>query len=367
MVESGHVKTGVIDGELSRVLLSNADKTEQQNRPAAESLTAVRQAGGFALRSPVVHGGAWATPETVAAWLTELGRACPSTAWIVGTCVTAKTVAANVLGDSAAAKELFADPDVLACGSGLPTGRGVRRADGVLVNGRWANVSGCEDAMWAGLAIMVDGAYTFAFIPVADLTVEQTWHMAGMRGTGSHTLVAEDLLVPARFVAPTDPFTPSDLLLFALTVVGPVVGAARGALDLTNAMFASDRKPARTAYSRMGDSPGARQWLAEATYLVERAELAMLDVSRAHLAADDPTSRDPLLHLALAEAGRDCRAAVDRMLDLHGASGFGTANPLQRYWRDVAVGSRHPHFNPYLAYENLGTTLTTGGQRPPTS
>ena len=45
------------------------------------------------------------------------------------------------------------------------------------------------------------------------------------------------------------------------------------------------------------------------------------------------------------------------MLDLHGASGFDVSNPLQRFWRDVTVGSRYPHLTPYLAVENLGTAL----------
>jgi hypothetical protein len=61
--------------------------------------------------------------------------------------------------------------------------------------------------------------------------------------------------------------------------------------------------------------------------------------------------------MALADAGQDCRAAVEWMLDLHGASGFDMSNVLQRFWRDVAVGSRQPHLNPYLAVENLGTAL----------
>ncbi|MFD9700395.1 acyl-CoA dehydrogenase family protein [Lentzea sp. NPDC059081] len=142
-----------------------------------------------------------------------------------------------------------------------------------------------------------------------------------------------------------------------MTVLGPVLGAAQGALDAVNAMFASDRKPFMTAYTRMGESPGARHWLAEATYLVQRAETTMLAVAREaderELSAED----GPRLHRALADAGRDCRAAVDLMLDLHGSSGFHTSNPLQRFWRDVAVGSRHPHLNPYLAVENFGAAL----------
>lgn len=65
----------------------------------------------------------------------------------------------------------------------------------------------------------------------------------------------------------------------------------------------------------------------------------------------------PRLHRDLADSAADCRTAVERMLDLHGPSGFSTANPLQRFWRDVAVGSRHPHLNPYLAAERYGSAL----------
>jgi alkylation response protein AidB-like acyl-CoA dehydrogenase len=178
-----------------------------------------------------------------------------------------------------------------------------------------------------------------------------------MRATGSHTLVAEDVLVPAERVAVADGFSAADRLLYAMTVLGPVVGAARGALDAIYAMFASDRAPFMTKYSRMGESPGARHWLAEATHLVDRAENTMLTVARAADSGDVSNADDRRLHMCLADAARDCRAAVERMLDLHGASGFATANVLQRFWRDVAVGSRHPHLNPYLAVEALGATL----------
>ncbi|MEU6323018.1 hypothetical protein [Streptomyces sp. NPDC047009] len=63
--------------------------------------------------------------------------------------------------------------------------------------------------------------------------------------------------------------------------------------------------------------------------------------------------------MSLTGAARDCREAVERLLDLHGASGFRTTNALQRYWRDVAAGSRHPLLNPYLATEDLGTALVS--------
>ncbi|MFD4640194.1 acyl-CoA dehydrogenase family protein [Lentzea sp. NPDC058436] len=341
---------------INEVLRAHAAAVEQNERPAPEGLAALRENGVFALRTPEAYGGAWADAETIARELTGLGRACPSTAWVAGTCVTSK----NLAGRAFVAEEkpeFFADPDALFCGSGVPGGRGERVAEGVRVTGRWANVSGCEDADWALVAVMADGAFSFALVPTADLAVERTWTMAGMRGTGSHTLVADGVLVPAGRIVAAAPFALNDMMLFAMTVLGPVVGAAQGALDVVTAMFASDRKPFMTSYSRMGESPGARHWLADASYLVQRAETTMLAVAREASAGELSPVDGPRLRRALADAGRDCRAAVDLMLDLHGASGFDVSNPLQRFWRDVAVGSRHPHLNPYLAVENLGTAL----------
>ena len=70
----------------------------------------------------------------------------------------------------------------------------------------------------------------------------------------------------------------------------------------------------------------------------------------------DERGRRPL-QLELCRAARECRLALDLMLDLHGASGFQMSNPLQLLWRDVAVGSRHPPLTGYLAVENYGRLL----------
>lgn len=344
------------DDETTRTLLGCADKADQHSRIAAEAVEALRRDGAFALRTPEEHGGTWAGAPEIARRLARLGRACPSAAWIAGTCATAKTLLAGNFAGSVP-DEAFADPDALACGSGVPAARGERTAGGVRVTGRWPNVSGCEDASWAGLALMVDDTYSWAFIPVSELTVERTWQTAGMRGTGSHTLAADGLEVPGRRVTPGGLPGGAERLLYAITVLAPVVGAARAALDVTNAMFASDRKPFMTSYTRMGESPGARHWLAEADHLAGRAERTLAAVAAASERTGLAGPGLARLSLDLAGAARDCRAAAERMLDLNGAGGFSTAHPLQRHWRDIAVGSRHPHLSPYLAVERLGEGL----------
>jgi hypothetical protein len=266
MVGSTTVIDDLTADETGAVLRANADKTEQAGRPAAESLDALRGGGFLALRTPREYGGAWAGVEAVARRLTDLGRACPSSAWVTGTCLTAKNIAVACRMRS---RDPFGDPDALCCGSGIPAGRGEPGPDGVRISGRWPIVSGCEDAAWAVLGLMVEGVFSFAVIPVTDLVIEQTWYVAGMRGTGSHTVVAQDVLVPAERVAPAPPFTTADLMLYSMTVLGPVVGATLGALDAVRAMFASDRKPLTTrtrgwASPRVPDSGWRRRrgWFA---------------------------------------------------------------------------------------------------------
>lgn len=337
----------------TELVAAQAADGETRDRLTPETIAALRAEGDFALAVPVAHGGRGASTETILRRLIALGRRDASAAWVVGVGVVSKTLAARMATETTQ-KELFSDPDALICGSGRPD---CGQADGGTISGAWPNVSGCEDATWAGLAVMVDGVPHFAHVPLADLRVEKTWRVAGMRATGSHTVVAERLGIPDGRLVPFRPFRLNDVLLFGLTVLGPVIGGARGALDATQAMFGTGRKPFMTAYTSMGESPGARHWLAEAAHLIERAERTALAVAAASDGDEVPPSDLARWHMEEASAARDCRAAVDMLLDLHGAGGFGVGNPVQRFWRDVAVGSRHPHLNPYLAVENYGKAL----------
>ncbi|GAB7038155.1 MULTISPECIES: acyl-CoA dehydrogenase family protein [Catenuloplanes] len=338
-------------------IAAQAADSEARDRLTQEAIGALRANGDFALAVPAEYGGQEASAETLLGRLIEIGREDPSAAWVTGVSATSKTLAKRMSSETMR-KELFADPDAIFCGSGRPDcGTGTRDGDTVTITGAWPNVSGCEDAAWVGVTLMIDGVPHFAHVRRADVRIDRTWRVAGMRATGSHTVVADAVVVPDGQVFPFRPFAVNDMLFFGLCVLGPVIGGARGALDTVRAMFASGRKPFMTGYASMGESPGARHWLADATHLIERAERTALEVAAASDGPEVEHADLPRLHMAEASAARDCRAAVDLLLDLHGASGFGTANPLQRFWRDVAVGSRHPHLNPYLAVENLGKAL----------
>ena len=82
---------------------------------------------------------------------------------------------------------------------------------GYRLSGRWPFASGCTHATWYKAAARVEGAggdessgrgarpeiRTFLF-PASANYVEDTWHVSGLRGTGSHTIAVAEVFVPSR-------------------------------------------------------------------------------------------------------------------------------------------------------------------------
>jgi alkylation response protein AidB-like acyl-CoA dehydrogenase len=347
-------------------LSANAAHTERDMRPAPDSVTAVRDAGLFALTVPHEAGGHDADLHTLIEVLAELGRGCPSTAWVVGLNASSKTMIPSMLSAKARAAFL-ADPHVVVCASAVPRGgHGERVPGGLRISGGWAMASGSELATWAMIMVPVaDGASSVTFpvlVPVSELTIHQTWKAAGLAGTSSHTLVAENLFVPDDFItlANSPNSKPSQKQFFAagLVALAPMIGAVRGAQDVVAAAIAGNRAPYATTYARVADSPLGRFWFTEATRRTATA------LRRALLVADTlealrpgeamPVADRSELRMELSTAARECREAMELLLDLHGASGFSHESPLQRFWRDVAVGTRHPFFTPYITAEDHG-------------
>jgi alkylation response protein AidB-like acyl-CoA dehydrogenase len=328
----------VIDEATIQILADNAALTETQRRPAAASLDAVRHAGGFS-----GYNGSIADLTHAIAGLT---RGCPSTAWIVATSSTMKMLVEGVA--EPVRSKLLADPGAIFAGSIMPTGRAVPVAEGLRVSGRYPNASGCEDAAWMGFGVLVEQPAgqppqpMTAYIERAKVVIEDTWHVTGMRGTGSHTVLVEDVLVPLDHLGPPANPQSTDFTKYALTVLATIVGCARGALDRTDVLLASGKKVFLTS-TPLAESPAAQAWLTEAARLVEKAETTMAGILHA---VDEP----PATHSdQLTAAVTDSLVALDKILDLHGLGGFAESNPVQRFWRDAMVGSRHPLVNRFFA------------------
>jgi alkylation response protein AidB-like acyl-CoA dehydrogenase len=263
-----------------------------------------------------------------------------------------------------------------------PTAESVRVEGGWRVTGRWYYNSGSWHASWAVLGIPITNEagevvdQGLALIPVSDMTVEDTWFVAGMKSSGSNCLVAEDVFVPEHRLLLVPPaiegtygsehteetfYRAAFVPVLALVLVGPQLGMGRAALALVTEKAA--KKPiSYTFFEAQRDSVAFQLQIAEAAMLIDTAHL------HAYRAADDidnAASRGEYPdYLARARVRADTgyvaekiTRAIDLLLSAHGAGSFAEVNPLQRIWRDSATAARHAVVLPVVGYEVYGKAL----------
>ena len=350
---------------LRPLLEQNADAADSLRRLPDNSVAALREAGLCRLMVPKRFGGFETSIHTYIEVMAELGRGCGSTSW-VASLINVCAWLAGLFPDRAQQDVWGSNPDAWVAGSLAPHGDAKPVDGGWRVSGRWMWASGCMHAQWAACGIHMndDKGETINFglslMPMTDLTIEDTWHMAGMKGTGSNTIVARDVFVPEhRFLPYPAAFagtyrtehteeTVYRVALVPVTIlilVGSQLGMARAALD-----HVVSKAPARgithTNMARQSESAGFQILLAEAAMKIETATLHALR------AADDldgyaAARRHPDL-IARARVRADtalvakyCREAVEILVSAHGTSSMADSNRLQRLWRDIHVASRH--------------------------
>ncbi|MEU6841647.1 acyl-CoA dehydrogenase family protein [Streptomyces sp. NPDC046716] len=364
------------------LLRENAARTEADRKVTEENIAALTEAGLFRLTVPHRFGGHEANFRTFLEVTSELARGCGSTAW-VATLINVCNWMVGLYPERVQEEVWGETPDARVCGVLAPSATSRSVEGGFVVTGRWGFASGSLHAQWASVGIPVVDAtgrqvdQGAALIPMADLTVEDTWHVAGMRGTGSNTLVADDVFVPEyRVLSVTrgvqgdygterkdEPLYRSALVpVLALVLAGPQVGLAQAGMDVVSASLAKGKGISYTFYERASEAPSTQIQVAEAAQLIDTARLHLLR------AADDidgwaargeqmPFGTRARVRMDTGYVARRSREALDLLLSVQGAGSFAEANPLQRIWRDQETGSRHAVINPAIAGELYGRAL----------
>lgn len=368
--------------ELVPLLRDNATRTEADRRVAEENIKALSDAGLFRLTVPGRFGGHETDFRTFLEVSSELARGCGSTAWVT-TLVNVCNWMVGLYPEQAQQEVWGENPDARVCGVLAPSATSRAVDGGLVVTGRWGFASGSLHSQWATLGIPVvdtSGQQTdqgAALIPMSDLTIEDTWYVAGMRGTGSNTLVADEVFVPAHRILSVSqgvqgayPTELKDEVLYrsalvpvlALVLAGPQVGLAQAGMDLVKASLAKGKGISYTFYERASEAPSTQIQLAEAAQLIDTARLHLM---RAADDIDSWAARDEYMpfetrarvRMDTGYSARRSREALDLLLSIQGAGSFAEANPLQRIWRDQETGSRHAVINPAIAGELYGRAL----------
>ena len=229
-------------------------------------------------------------------------------------------------------------------------GRAVAVEGGYRLSGSWGFASGCRHASWliALAAVVADGQprrwpdgaaeLRHLILPAEQARIEPSWDVAGLRGTGSDTFVADDVFVPAeravavgrdRLREPGALYLHPMNLLFAAGFAAVSLGAAGAAVDAF-AELAGAKTP-RGVGGLLRDQPVAQLQIGQAE-AHRRAGRALLRESVREVwtavVADRSISIDQraTLRLATTHAIHLAAQAVDLVYTAAGASAIYASN-----------------------------------------
>ncbi|WP_433280707.1 acyl-CoA dehydrogenase family protein [Pseudonocardia xinjiangensis] len=372
--------------ELVPLLQRNAQRTEDGRRVVEENIAAIEAAGLFRLTQPKRFGGFQADFRTKIEVIRELARGCGSTGWTTSL-LTGGSWFVGMWNEQVQNDVWGEHPGARIAGVLAPTGSATAGPGGFTVSGRWSYCTGCLHAQWLFLGVpVVDAGGTvvdqgLVLVPATDVAVEETWFVAGMRGTGSNTVVADEVVVPRhRFVSlrtlqaggNDSPYPDEELyrVPFAAAAMtdlaGPQLGLAQAALDFVVEQ-AGRRGIAYTDYATQADSPAVQLAVATAATLIDTAELlvfrAVAEIDEAGRLGSVPDHRTRArCRMDVAQAIVNAREAIRELVSVHGSGGFAESSPLQRIWRDSEVASRHAVANPAIGAQVYGRALLGLGE-----
>lgn len=344
---------------LAPAFRERASVAEQDRRISAESAAELLEAGFARMLVPRRLGG---TDLGIDAWfevMLEIGRADASHAWCAG--LMAHVPQMLLQFGEEAQQSIWSDgPDVPTAGSVMPLAKVVVADGGYRVTAKAPFASGVTHSTWVfvGGFLPEDGPPTAAMFLIApdEYEISDTWFTSGMRGTGSQTIVTDDVFVPAAHVLrisdlreasgagsalSSSGFTQLPFVAYApLSFATPMLGAARGAYDDFLAWAKDKQVPGG---GRLAETQALQTALGRISGDLEAAELLLRWVVAA---ADDLEVATSMEHRRACMRNYSRAAdlivdATDRIVKLGTTSSFAESNPIQRAWRDIHFAAAH--------------------------
>ncbi|MFE5916684.1 flavin-dependent monooxygenase [Streptomyces sp. NPDC056468] len=368
---------------LRPLVREHALRAEQERQVTPEVAAALTDAGIHRMNVPRRYGGYQSRLHTQVDAVAEIASACGSTAF--KTVIQAGCSYIAALFPDEAQDEIFTNPDAKVGGTLVPDATAVRSDGGYVVNGTSGFATGCHDADWHLLTVRVESEsgegppeLLWTAVPMAELEILDDWYVSGLAGTGSDSVVARDVFVPAHRVLPVGPLLAGEigsktnaddpfyrmpvLLLFCVWTAPNALGLARSAL----AEF-TERSRRRgityTLHQRQNEATVTHLQAAEAAMKISCAELLTAEfVAFIELRARSGEPYTPEERARIrAQSGyvaRLCKEAVDLLGSAAGASSLHRDVPIQRAVRDLHALSLHSFVNPATNLEIYGRVLS---------
>jgi alkylation response protein AidB-like acyl-CoA dehydrogenase len=358
---------------LAPQLRAFSDQIDRERKLPAEAVKLLRDANLFGILVPKAMGGLDVDPVTAGRVVEEVAAADGSAGWCI-MIASQNAVLAGFLPDADAHEVL--DNRTIVCGTARPIGRAVITNDpkpGYRVTGRWPFASGSSHADWfLGECTVYEGdkpkldpqgnALTrVTLIPRSSVTLHDTWHTTGLRGTASNDFSCENVFVPASrgFQMLVDPPVSQSPVYkaFPLVVINHgthSLGVARSAIEAT----------VETAKTKAGwgnipirEVPRIQAMVAEAIIIRAAASEYLYKVAQdlwdEIVAGKDNATLRARVRLATSHAATASTQAVDLVYRALGTTSIFTTSPLERHFRDIHTAASHVMIGA-MTYEAAG-------------
>jgi alkylation response protein AidB-like acyl-CoA dehydrogenase len=348
--------------KLAPLIRSSADQTDAARELPRTLFEALADAGLFHLAVPRSIGGGEIDLPSYVEVIEELGKADASTAWAVNQGAIFATYSARMPRD--VARAIWIDtPRSVVANTPAPTAKAVVVPGGYRVTGRQGFSTGCRHASWvAAHAQIFDNGQVrlegdqpemrYFFVPVAEAELLDTWHVRGMRGTGTHHFAVHDVFVPAERTvrsATAPALEPGPLykiprtLCFASGDAAVALGMARTCLDTFAELAGSKTPRAMQALLRDQSMVQVNVGHAEAALRSSRAFLmeSVRDIWSEALAGAVTLERRAVLRLATTHGIRLAAQVIDTVYSAAGATAAYEGNLIQRHFQDIHVITQH--------------------------
>ncbi|WP_276120129.1 acyl-CoA dehydrogenase family protein [Pararhizobium qamdonense] len=356
-------------------------ETSELRKLPDSTVVELRQSGLLSAQVPKDYGGSETSLHTFFDIVQELGRADGSVAWTYAILSCGSWMVSTFFSEIVA-RDVFESQNPLTSAVMVPNKVSAVRVDGGMhiSEGRWTFNSGVQHSGWNIVGVPVFGPegspidLVSGVVPTDQLRLLDDWRSVGLRGSGSSTVVAEDVFIPdVRLVSHSDllrdeypPDRAGKSPLYRMPVVptvmikmaAPSIAIARGALEKF-IETAPKRQIAMTYYRKQSEAAVTHLQVAEAAAKIDAAE-TITRRSITELEAASAAGRN-LTREEKARIWRDaafaCRLsweAMDRLADASGGSFAREENPLSQAWRDIRTAISHAGLCTTTSYEIFG-------------
>ena len=329
---------------------------DQQAYVSQDIIDKLKKLGVYRALVPKRFGGLEVSPREFCELIEKLSMADGSVGWVASFGMSPAYLG-SLPEDTL--KILYKDsPDIVFAGGIFPPQPAEITDEGVVVKGRWKFSSGCMGADIVGVGISprkdneAQGLPRMAVMPAKKANVEMTWDTVGLKGTGSHDLVVEDVLVakewtfvrgePSKLPEPFFKYPSLSLATQVLTVVG--IGVAAAALEEFKKL--APGKASITGGSEIANRPVTQyefsqveaEFRAARTWFYETMEVVWNEV----LAGQKPTDQQISdMRLSCTHAARVAARVARKMQMLAGMTAIYTNNVFSRFVNDTNVVTQH--------------------------